>query len=122
MQIPYTYVSGGQYQLIHYHMKKTILIVVVVALLGAGAWYITTKGSVTKYVKQTETKEVLVDALDKQIADAIQASSTEIEIRAKNAYGEAKRRAEDEVKLQVTTEYRKSLEAKEKELMKDASF
>ena len=103
-------------------MKKTIIIVVLIALLGACAWYTTKKGSVTEYVQKTETKEVLVDALDKQIADAIQASSTEIEIRAKNAYENAKHQAEAEVKLQVTTEYRKSLEAKEKELMKDASF
>lgn len=103
-------------------MKYTLIIVAVV-LIGIGvSAYLGFYNTKESYERVTETKEVevKVDALEKQIADAIQASSTEIEVRAQNAYEATKRQAEVEVELAVRTAYREKLEVKEKELQKES--
>jgi len=105
-------------------MKKTIVGAVVVVVGIAGALWFSQKGSTHTYQNIIQTQEVEkrveVDALQKQVNDALTASSTAIEERAKNAYNAAKRQAEVEIELEVTAKYRAQLEAREKELQKES--
>lgn len=97
-------------------------------ILGAGGGiYWMEHGN--KQVVQNIQKEIVekvvekeVPTLDKRIADAISASSTDIETEARQAYEEAKKKAETEIALRVTTEYRKEVEKMEAELEEQVSF
>lgn len=103
-------------------MKKIILVVIV---LGVIAGYYALNNERLEYV-QSETIEKIVEkevpTLEKRIADAINASSTATEAVAKKAYEEAKEKAETEIALRITTEYRKEVEQREAELEEKVSF
>lgn len=103
-------------------MTKYIAIAVIIII--AAIVYFASRESTVEYIKETvtETKEIEVDALEAAVREAIAASSTDIEAKAKSAYDDAKRQAEVEIELQVTAEYREKIEAREKELQKEASF
>lgn len=109
-------------------MKKYIIITMVVLgiALGGAAYKmiavqtITVENIKTEFVEKVVEKEV--PTLDKRIADAIQASSTETAATAQKAYEEAKKKAETEIALRITTEYRKEVEQMEAELEEQVSF
>lgn len=98
-------------------MKKIIIVAVVVSIIAALGFLAFVKPKSIVYETKTETQQVEVDALQKQIEDAITASSTETEAKARKAYDDAKKQAELEIELAVTAQYRKDIEEKEKELM-----
>lgn len=108
-------------------MNKYIIAVVVVMLAVGGGIYWMEHGN--KTVVQNIQKEIVekvvekeVPTLDKRIADAISASSTEIEATAQKAYEEARTKAEKEIALRITTEYRKEIEEMEASLEEQVSF
>lgn len=109
-------------------MNKLITSVVVVMILGIGgiAYKMVKVETITVDKIKTEIVEKVVEkevpTLDKRIADAISASSTETEALAKEAYEEAKKKAETEIALRVTTEYRKEIEEMEASLEEQVSF
>jgi len=107
-------------------MKKTIIYALVAVAVVAVVFYFGLQTKTVEYIKEIETQEVIknveVDVLDARIKDAIASSSQEIETRAQKAYDDAKRQAEVEIELDVTTKYRAELEARELELQKEASF
>lgn len=108
-------------------MKKFIRRILMggltLAIVGGGLTlgykYMEAKSVIT-VVNQVETKEVTVDALDKRIADALTASSTDIEVKAKKAYDDAKHQAEVDITLSVTAKYRGELQKKEEVLQKES--
>ena len=102
-------------------MKKIILVVIVLAAL-TGGYALTQKEPVEYIAPQVIEKEVEVETLQKRIDNAISASSTATEAVAKKAYEEAKEKAETEIALRITTEYRKEVEQREAELEEKVSF
>lgn len=105
-------------------MKKLITGIIAVAVLAGIGFYQYNKmaaASVVKYeAPKTVEKEVTVDELNKRINDALEASSTEIETKAKNAYIAAEHQAQVEIELAVTSAYRAEVEKKEKALQKES--
>ena len=97
-------------------MKKYIAPVLV---LGAILGGIALKGSRVEYVNTETVVEKEVPTLEKRIETAITASSTEIEAEAQKAYEAAKKNAENEIALRITTEYKKEIEQKETDLEKE---
>lgn len=106
-------------------MKKTITIVIVLGvILGGIALFYPSKIEVKNPEPQTvvETEFVEKERLDSLIETALTASSTAIEAEAQEAYNDAKKKAETEIKLRVTSEYRKEIEAREAALEEQVSF
>lgn len=106
------------------NMKKIIIVMAIGFFVTSISTflYLEKVKKPTEYIREEVTKEIRVDELENRINDAKNASSTEIEVRAKNAYEVAKRQAELEVELNVRTKYRLELEAKEKALMEEEVF
>lgn len=105
-------------------MKKIILVIIGLGvILGGIAYKMVKVETITVDKIRTEVVEKVVEkevpTLDKRIADAISASSTDIETKAQQAYEDAKKNAENEIALRITTEYRKEIEAMEVELEKE---
>lgn len=105
-------------------MKNIFIVLLVVVIVAFGGInYLNThqKPMTVKAPEQkTVTETVIEDALEKQIQEAITASSTDTENKAKKAYDDAKHQAEVEIKLAVTTKYRTQIEAKEKALQAES--
>lgn len=105
-------------------MKKYIIYSLVISLIAASGFvaFVGRKSTYQSGQTQTkvETKEVQVDALDRAVKDAIAASSTEIENKAKAAYDAAKHQAELEIELSVRTADQKKKDEKIKELQKES--
>lgn len=104
-------------------MKYIIITVIVLgAILGGVALKPnTTVWQAPEVVEKLVEKEV--PTLEKRVADAIAASSTDIEREAQAAYVNKKAQLENAVESRVTTEYRKEIEARELELeQKEMSF
>lgn len=97
-------------------MKKYIAPVLVLGVILGG---IALKGSRVEYVNTETVVEKEVPTLEKRIETAITASSTEIEAEAQKAYEAAKKNAENEIALRITTEYKKEIEQKETDLEKE---
>lgn len=108
------------------NMKKITIIAAIVAVIAVAIFAYLHKSDfgMVEIVNTTttETVEVTVNELEKMIQDAKTASSSEIEVRARNAYEATKKQAELEVELSVRAEYRKQLEAEENKLMEEVSF
>lgn len=107
------------------HMKYAIILVVVLAF-GGGIYYLEhgnkqtferVPGVVTEIVEKT----VEISELEKRIADAQHASSTEIEEKAQEAYNEEKSRLLTEIELEVTRTYREEIEDREAKLEESVS-
>jgi hypothetical protein len=101
-------------------MKRNLIGIVVIGLALGGAIVVTRTDSI-KY-EQVETiveKTVEVETLQKRIDDAITASSTDIELKAKEAYEETKKQAQKTIELEVRTRYENELKAKRIELEKE---
>lgn len=105
-------------------MKKILTIALIGSVISALGFLALMKKPVVyeKEVEKIVTEEITIDELDERIKNALAASSTEIEVRAKNAYQVAKEKAELEVQLNVTAQYRKEIEEKEKDLMDKSVF
>lgn len=104
-------------------MKRLAMIVIAVGVLG-GAYLISDKDAVD-YMAPTEViKEVekTVPELDKRIADALLASTTEIETAMQEASKKAKEGIEAEIKLRVNRQLQKELEIEESKLEEQVSL
>lgn len=104
-------------------MKRLAIVVIAVGLLG-GAYLINDKVAVN-YIAPTEViKEVekTVPELEKRIADALIASSTDIEAAMQEASQKAKTSIEAEIKLRVNRELQKELEIEESKLEEQVSL
>lgn len=104
-------------------MKPLVIAVIGTVVILGGVTL--TQTSTTEYVQPTVVeKEVTieVETLHKRITDAITASSTDIESKAKQAYEETKAQLQKEVELEVTRTYRKEIEAKEESLEQEVSL
>lgn len=100
-------------------MKPLVISVIGLAVILGGITL--TKPKAIKY-EQVETiveKTVEVETLQKRIDDAITASSTDIELKAKEAYEETKKQAQKTIELEVRTKYENELKAKRIELEKE---
>lgn len=71
---------------------------------------------------QTVETRVEVETLQKRIDEALNASSTAIEAAAKQAYDDAKLKAQTEVELEVTRAYNQEIDAREAELEERVSL
>jgi CO dehydrogenase/acetyl-CoA synthase beta subunit len=104
-------------------MKTYITLAAIILIAGAGFFFIK-KPATIEYIKQVETKEIIVDSLDDRIKKAIAASSTEIEAKAKSeadtAYINSKKRSEREIELPILAQYRKEVEKREAEKQKES--
>ena len=78
---------------------------------------VTVQGIQKEIVEKIVEKEV--PTLDKRIADAISASSTDIETKAQQAYEDAKKNAENEIALRIIEEYEKEVVALKVEKQKE---
>lgn len=107
-------------------MNKYVVITIVLGvILGGIALFYPSKIVVNNTQPQevkVEEKVVEKEKLDALIEAALTASSTAIEAEAYEAYTETRRQLENEVMLNVTTEYRKQIEAREAELEERISF
>lgn len=106
-------------------MNKSIIAVVVImcGVLGGGIYFMEHGNKVTVQGIQKEIVEKIVEkevpTLDKRIADAISASSTDIETKAQQAYEDAKKNAENEIALRIIEEYEKEVVALKVEKQKE---
>ena len=98
-------------------MKKIILVVIVLALLGGYA--LTQKEPVEYIAPQVIEKEVEVDALEQAIKTAQNGKLSEIEASAQEAYDEAYAQEMKKVELEVITDFNKKLDARQVELEKE---
>lgn len=87
------------------------MFVIGLGILGGITTYFV-KGETTYTAPEVVEKEVTVEVetLDKRIADALHASSTEIEADAQKAYQYAKEQAELEIKTKVRDQYLAEIE------------
>ena len=98
-------------------MKKIILAVIVLALLGGYA--LTQKESVEYTAPQVVEKEVEVDALEQAIKSAQNGKQEAIRATAQKAYDEAYAQEMKMVELEVIAEFNKKLDARQVELEKE---
>lgn len=101
-------------------MKKAIIGVVAIGVvLSAIIMYSPKSVEYIQGEKEIVEKEVTISELEKRIADAISASSTDIERKAQAAFQEKKLQLEKEIELSVTRQYKKEIEARETTLEKE---
>lgn len=95
-------------------MKRITTFVIVTVLIALGGVAYTFFPAKIQYMEpEVVEKEVTVEveALDKKIADALTASSTDIEIKARKAYEDAKEQAELEITTRVRDQYLAEIES-----------
>lgn len=107
---------------------KYIINMIVLGVLGGIAYgvYWMEHGNTVPYqakeiVEKVVEKEVVQSELQKRIADAQTASSTDIEQKAQKAYTEEKSRLLTEIELEVTRAYREEIEDREAKLEESVS-
>jgi len=95
-------------------MKRITTFVIVTVLIALGGVAYTFFPAKIQYMEpEVVEKEVTVEveALDKKIAEALTASSTDIEIKARKAYEDAKEQAELEITTRVRDQYLAEIES-----------
>lgn len=102
-------------------MKYVITIIVLGAILGGIALKKSQPNEYVNAAPEVVTKEVVreVQTLEMRIADAQNASSTDIENEAQAAYEAKKQQMLTEIELKITTQYKKEIEARETQLEKE---
>jgi hypothetical protein len=105
---------------------RTIAYIAIVAGVGVLALtFIPVTETITNVpeimVREVE-KEVVKSELGTRVEDAQKAAEAEIEAAAKKAYDAARNQALKEIELEVTSTYRKEVEAKEEALEQDLSL
>lgn len=104
-------------------MKRILIYVIAAGVILGGVTLI--RPHTIEYITQegqTIENTVEVDALQKRIDDAINASSTAIEAAAQQAYEDAKVKAQTEIELEVTQTYNKEIDAREAALEERVSL